>query len=213
VSDDSDLKKIGTTQTRTAHSERVLREILIPTAAIIRTNGILGSSVDHLVDVIGVSKGTLYYHIRTKEGLLFWIHESVTNDGYARWKRVIEESDGKSATETLRRMIAEHCMVIHEYRDCVAVISEEMKYLPPDLQSQIHEKRTEYQKLLESVLSRGVASKEFSMPSVRLTASMMIGTLNSMYRWYSPDGSLNVAELTKLAESFLLNGLQVKSDS
>jgi TetR/AcrR family transcriptional regulator, cholesterol catabolism regulator len=195
-------------QPRTAHSERVLASVLLPAASIIRKRGILGASVEELVEAVGVTKGTLYYHVRTKEGLLFRIHESVTNEGYERWLKVIEETKGQPASTTLRRMIEEHCAVIRDYRDCVAVISEEMKYLSADMQDEIRQWRADYQALLESVLERGVDDGEFVVASIHQTASIMIGMLNSMYRWYSPDGPMSVSELADTATELLLLGLR-----
>jgi TetR/AcrR family transcriptional regulator, cholesterol catabolism regulator len=195
-------------QPRTAHSERVLASVLLPAAAIIRKRGILGASVEDLVEAVGVTKGTLYYHVRTKEGLLFWIHESVTNEGYERWLKVIEETKGQPASTTIRRMIEEHCAVIRDYRDGVAVISEEMKYLSADMQDEIRQRRADYQALLESVLERGVNDGEFVVESIHQTASIMLGMLNSMYRWYSPEGSMSVSELADTATELLLRGLR-----
>jgi AcrR family transcriptional regulator len=182
--------------------------VLLPAAAIIRKRGILGASVEDLVEAVGVTKGTLYYHVRTKEGLLFWIHESVTNEGYERWLKVIEETKGQPASTTIRRMIEEHCAVIRDYRDGVAVISEEMKYLSADMQDEIRQRRADYQALLESVLERGVNDGEFVVESIHQTASIMLGMLNSMYRWYSPDGSMSVSELADTATELLLRGLR-----
>lgn len=192
---------------RTAHSEEVLARLLLPAAAMIRERGILGASVEDLVDAVGVSKGTLYYHIRTKEGLLYWIHESVTEEGYQRWLKVIDETQGQPASTVLHRMIEEHCIIIRDYRDCVAVINEEMKYLSGDMQRNIRARRTSYQALLESVLERGAADGEFVITNTRQTASIMIGMLNSMYRWYSPTGSLDVTELADTATELLLRGI------
>jgi TetR/AcrR family transcriptional regulator, cholesterol catabolism regulator len=192
---------------RTANSERVLASMMLPAAAIVREKGILGSSVEDLVAAVGVSKGKLYYHIRTKEGLLFWIHESVTEEGYERWAKVIQDTSGASAMVTLRRLIEEHCAVVAEYRDCVAVISEEMKHLPPDLQEQIRRRRAEYQRLLESVLQRGIDEGVVRPVDVHLTASMILGTLNAMYRWYKPQGRRKDAEITATAVAVLISGL------
>jgi TetR/AcrR family transcriptional regulator, cholesterol catabolism regulator len=192
---------------RTAHSERVLAKLLLPAAAMIREKGILGASVEDLVDAVGVSKGTLYYHIRTKEGLLYWIHESVTEEGYERWLKVIDESQGQPAATVLHRMVEEHCIIIRDYRDCIAVINEEMKYLSDDMQRSIRARRVSYQALLESVLERGAANGEFVITNIRQTASIMIGMLNSMYRWYSPAGNMTVSELADAATDLLLSGL------
>jgi hypothetical protein len=82
-----------------------------------------------------------------------------------------------------------------------------MKYLPPDLQHEIRVRRAQYQSLLESVLGRGMKSGEFARLPQRLTASMMIGTLNSMYLWYDPAGPRTPGELAATAKALLLRGL------
>lgn len=197
----------GRTPERTVNSERVLASMMLPAAAIIREKGILGSSVEDLVSAVGVSKGKLYYHIRTKEGLLYWIHESVTEEGFQRWTKVIQDTNGESAMVTLQRLIEEHVAVVAEYRDCVAVISEEMKHLPRDLQDEIKRRRAEYQRLLESVLQRGIDEGVFRPVDVHTTASMMIGTLNAVYRWYKPQGRRKYAEIVATAVAVLVNGL------
>lgn len=211
MSADAQVPEIFELQQRTEHSKRVLASLLLPAAAMIREKGILGTSVEDLVEAVGVSKGTLYYHIGTKEGLLYWIHESVTTEGYERWLKVIEETSGQRASTTLRRMVGEHCQVIREYLDCIAVISEEMKYLSQDMRSEIRRRRSAYQALLESVLQRGVDDHEFAIASIHQTASIMIGMLNSMYRWYSPSGTNSVAELADIATELLLSGLRGSS--
>ncbi len=139
---------------------------------------------------------------------VYWIHESVTRESYDRWTTAIEETADKSPTETFRRMVLEHCTVVHEYRDCVAVISEEMKYLPKDMQQDIKARRVAYQRLLEGVLERGVREGEFALESTQEAASIIIGTLNAMYRWYSPEGSLSYAEIADTATDLLLHGLR-----
>jgi AcrR family transcriptional regulator len=205
----TDLPPDLRSQPRTAHSQQVLANMLRPAAAIIRQKGILGASVEDLVEAVGVTKGTLYYHIRTKEQLLYLIHDSVTSEGYARWEEVIRNNRDAPPAEVLEQLVETHCVVVmDEYRDCVAVISEEMKYLPPDLQKQIKLKRTEYQALLESVLESGVESGDFAPMPVRRTASLIIGMLNSMYRWYSPDGPLTARAVARQASHLILKGLR-----
>jgi AcrR family transcriptional regulator len=199
----------GRTQpARTAHSERVLGQVLLPAANIIANKGILGASVEDLVEAVGITKGTLYYHIKTKEGLLYSIHESVTREGYERWETVLDEERDSSPSATLRRMIEVHCAVIDEFRDSVAVMNEEMKYLPAEMQQDIRRRRADYQGLLESVLERGVQTKEFVIASIRSAASMIIGILNSMYRWYSATGKRTVTEIADTATELVLHGLR-----
>jgi len=196
---------------RTPESQQLMLEILTVATRLIRKKGILGTTVEDLVEAVGIPKGTLYYHIGTKAELLFRIHEHVTDEGFVRWQRVLEATRGESATTVLEKMIHEHCLIIEEYRDWVAVFTEEMKYLSPILQSQIKVRRIEYQQLLESVLERGVEEGVFYDRPTHLTASVIIGTLNSMYRWYSPDGRLGPRALGRLVSSVILNGVRFRT--
>jgi AcrR family transcriptional regulator len=184
--------------------------MLLPAAAIIREKGIHGATVDDLVEAVGVTRGKLYYHIRLKDGLLFWIHESLTNEGLRRWTKLVAHSE-EPATETLRAMIREHCSVIRDYYDCVAVVNEEIKYLPAEAREQIRHKRSEYQDLLEVVLHRGISRGEFRDVPVHNSASFILGTLNSMYRWFSPQGRLTSDEVADTAWQLVLRGLRTAS--
>lgn len=186
-------------------------EILTVATRLIRKKGILGTTVEDLVEAVGIPKGTLYYHIGTKAELLYRIHEHVTNEGFDRWESILASSEELSASVVLEKMIHEHCLIIEEYRDWVAVFTEEMKFLSPELQSLIRTRRVEYQLLLEQVLERGVREGEFFDRPIHLSASVIIGTLNSMYRWYSPEGRLSPRAMGKLVSSVILNGIKVQT--
>jgi len=192
----------------TLESQQLMLEILTAATKLMRQKGFLGTTVEDLVEAVGVPKGTLYYHIGTKEKLLYRIHEHVTNEGLIRWQAILDESRDQSATVVLEKMIYEHCLIIEAYRDWIAVFTEEMKYLSPSLQSQIRLRRREYQRLLESVLEKGVSDGEFTNRPIHLSASMIIGELNSMYRWYSPEGRLSARSLADLVCSVILNGVR-----
>jgi len=195
---------------RTPESQQLMLEILTVATRLIRKKGILGTTVEDLVEAVGIPKGTLYYHIGTKAELLYRIHEHVTDEGFNRWETILNGTRDQTASVVLEKLIHEHCIIIEEYRDWIAVFTEEMKFLSPSLQSQIRVRRAEYQRLLESVLERGVKDGEFVDRPVHLSASVIIGTLNSMYRWYSPDGRLGPRAIGKLVSSVILSGVRVR---
>jgi AcrR family transcriptional regulator len=195
----------------TPESQQLMVEILTAATKLMREKGFLGTTVEDLVEAVGIPKGTLYYHIGTKERLLYRIHEHVTIEGLNRWRAILDDSDGFSTSVVLERMIHEHCAIIETYRDWVAVITEEMKFLSPNLQSEIRLRRLEYQQLLESVLERGIKKGEFVDRPIHLTASAIIGELNSIYRWYSPDGRLSAGAMETLVSSVILKGVRVRA--
>jgi AcrR family transcriptional regulator len=191
---------------RTSGSQRLMEQILDAATQLFSEKGFLGTTTQELADAVGLVKGTLYYHIGSKDELLYRIHQQVTEEGTRRWQAILDEAQDLPATQLLERLIVEHCQVIHEYRDWVAVFSEEMKYLPPDYAEKVRANRVEYQGMLESVIERGTRSGELVDRDPRVTALMILGMLNAMYRWYSPRGRFTPAKIGEVIASVVLDG-------
>lgn len=196
-----------TTQ-RTPESQQLMAEILNAATQLFREKGFLGTTTQELADAVGLVKGTLYYHIGSKEELLYRIHEQVTEEGITRWQAIIDATRDMPAPEVLRRMIVEHCLIIDEYRDWVAVFSDEMKYLSGELRDRVREKRAEYQSLFEEAIRRGVKRGELVTDDPHLTAVVTLGMLNAMHRWYSPGGRLTPECIGEIMTSIFLDGIQ-----
>jgi AcrR family transcriptional regulator len=183
-------------------------EILDAATQLFRERGFQGTTTQELADAVGLVKGTLYYHIGSKDELLYRIHEQVTNEGLARWKAIVEANQDAPAPRILRKMIVEHCLVIDQYRDWVAVFSEEMKHLPAEFHDRVRAKRAEYQKIFEDVVRHGVERGELATDDPHLTALVALGMLNAMYRWYSPKGRLTPGRIGGIMASIFLDGIR-----
>ena len=111
-------------------TEQLGARILDVATELFSRKGFLGTTTQEIADASGLLKGTLYYHIDSKEELLFQIHERVLSEGIRRWSPLVEQLDSDSR-DILRTMILEHCRIIDKYRDSVAVFVEELKFLYP----------------------------------------------------------------------------------
>jgi AcrR family transcriptional regulator len=203
--------RLNSTTNRTPESKQLMVEILDAATQLFRERGFLGTTTQELADAVGLVKGTLYYHIGSKDELLYRIHEQVTDEGIARWKAIVEANQDTPAPEVLRQMIVEHCRVIDEYRDWVAVFSEEMKHLPRELRDRVRAKRAEYQKIFEDAVRRGVERAELVTDDAHLTALVALGMLNAIYRWYSPKGRLTPGRIGEIVASIFLDGIRPAS--
>lgn len=199
---------VAVTAQRTPESQQLMAEILNAATQLFREKGFLGTTTQELADAVGLVKGTLYYHIGSKEELLYRIHEQVTEEGITRWRAIIDAAGDLPASEVVRRMIVEHCLIIDEYRDWVAVFSDEMKYLSGELRDQVRERRAEYQSLFEEAIRRGVKRGELITDDAHLTALVTLGMLNAMHRWYMPGGRLTPQFIGEIMTSIFLDGIQ-----
>jgi AcrR family transcriptional regulator len=173
--------------------------------------GFHGAVAQDLADAVGLMKGTLYYHIHSKDELLFQIHQQVTEEGIRVWSSIVHKD--AAPTQLLQEMIVAHCRVMDQYRDSVAVFSEEMKYLSPESFKKVIERRDVYTSLLEDVIARGMSTGEFRDFGSRIPTLIILGMLNGMYRWYRPGGELSPEEIGNIFLRLLLNGVVVPSSS
>jgi AcrR family transcriptional regulator len=192
--------------TRSLH-DRILDE----SAELMSRKGFHGAVAQDLADAVGLMKGTLYYHIHSKDELLFQIHQQVTEEGIRVWSSIVHKD--AAPTQLLQEMIVAHCRVMDQYRDSVAVFSEEMKYLSPESFKKVIERRDVYTSLLEDVIARGMSTGEFRDFGSRIPTLIILGMLNGMYRWYRPGGELSPEEIGNIFLRLLLNGVVVPSSS
>lgn len=184
----------------------LLDEIVRAATDLFSRKGFHATTTQELADAVGLVKGTLYYHIGSKEKLLFRIHQEVTEDGIRRWRELAGRD--LPAPETLRLMIVEHCRVMDSSRDAVAVFSEEMKHLSPALRRRLVARRDVYHGLLESTIRRGADAGDLRTSSPRLACLAILGMLNGMYRWYRPGGRMGPDEVGALFADLALRGLR-----
>jgi AcrR family transcriptional regulator len=179
--------------------------ILDGSAEVISRKGFHGAVAQDLADAAGLVKGTLYYHIHSKDELLFEIHQKVTEEGIRVWSAIVHKDE--TATRLLEEMVVAHCGVMDRYRDSIAVFSEEMKFLSPERLPKVIERRDVYASLLEGVVSKGIRSGEFRQFDPRISTLVILGMLNGMYRWYRPGGELSPDEIGRIFSGLLLDGV------
>src|SRR5689334_4783286 len=106
------------------------REELVRQAArLFAEKGYHGTSTGDLADAMGVQKGSLYAHIRSKEDLLW----EVAREGAAAFHAALDDvPDELAATEKIRFALRAHLRVVAELLDVATVFVREWRYLEGD---------------------------------------------------------------------------------
>jgi TetR/AcrR family transcriptional regulator, cholesterol catabolism regulator len=174
-------------------------------AELFAERGYHGTSVADLGDSAGVKRGALYYHIGSKEDLLYDLSKRHVEEALARG-RAVAESD-MPPVEKLRRLIHEHLTAVAARRAEVTVVMREMHALTGDRAVQLRALRNEHQELFAGVLREGVQSGVFRKAD-SVTVLGILGALNWTYMWFDPNRHLGVNELAEqLTESILYGQL------
>ena len=166
--------------------------------------GYNGTTMRDIASALGLLPGSLYAHIASKEALLVDIVEAGFDRFLALASEVANSSD--PADVRLRRAIIEHVKAVGDSRERVMVVLHQWRFLTGPDYDRVLEKRRIYQQSYERVLQDGIDAGIFSSDLDRHVAVFTIlGALNWVPEWLSPDGPATAQEVgERLADSLIL---------
>jgi AcrR family transcriptional regulator len=179
--------------------ERILRKA----ADLFAERGFHGTGVAELGEAAGVKRGALYYHIGSKEDLLYDLSKRHVEEALFRGRAVLESD--LPPVEKLRRLAHEHLSTVAARRAEVTVVMREMHALTGDRAAKLRALRDEHQALFRAVLQEGVAHGDFrTADSVAVLG--ILGALNWTYMWFDPTRGLSVDALAERLTELILHG-------
>lgn len=190
-----------------AEVERTRARILEAAVVLFSDLGYMRATTGDIAERAGVTKRTLYRHMKTKERMLAEIHRDFLDIGLQRWEAVLARDE--DPTETLRHLIEEHLKVVTEYRQAIRVFFESLKYLSPEGLADVRVQRDAYQRALVEVVRKGQDSGAFNPGDVVVRSMLVLGALNGGYRWYDPTARIaDGTAMDKFVADLLCAGLR-----
>jgi AcrR family transcriptional regulator len=186
-------------------------ELTRQSVKLFQQKGFSETSIQDIVDSIGVTKGTFYYYFTSKEVLLMEIHLRYIDDLLSRQKVILD------GTECFRnKIVGIATLIIHDIKTQGAngrVYFREMRNLTPENVEKIKKKREEFRLNIEQVLIEGIQSGEFRKNlHPKMIAFAILGVTNWSYQWFNPSGDVSVEELANMYVDFVLNGINSERD-
>ncbi len=188
-----------------------LQSRLVQSALILfEENGFKNTTVNSIVIHSGSSKGGFYHHFKSKDELLYRIHESFIN----HVNRLVDELEDKDLTpaDKLDYVLTHFIFVYDRYKAHITVFNDENKYLADEYKSEIVASRRKFKSAVEAIIIEGQQDGSFTddiNPTV-ITMSIL-GMVNWMYTWYKPDGRKSLQEIAEDMKRFVFNALRSHS--
>jgi len=186
--------------------QSTLERLLDAAATLFAQKGYAAASTREIAEILGIRKASLYYHVETKEDLLYNICKSslqqIHNDVTDALGNV------KEPRERIDILIRVHMTTL--LRDLVAnsVLFGEMRFLSGERLTEVIALRDSYEDVVRGVLSgarkAGVLRDDIN---VKYLCLFLLGLLNRVELWYRPEGGLSADELAVVFESIFLNGV------
>jgi TetR/AcrR family transcriptional regulator, cholesterol catabolism regulator len=185
--------------------ESTPERMLEAAAVLFSKKGYAATSTREIATTLGIRKPSLYYHIDTKEDLLYAICKSSLDQIRVDVKAALEKVH--HPLERTRVLVRAHISNLARDQARHAATVSEMRALSGDRQAEVIALRDAYEKLVRSVLKgaqvAGVLRKDIPVKYLCLS---LLGLLNRVEVWYHRSGPLSPEELARVFETIFLTG-------
>ncbi|MCY1195494.1 hypothetical protein D9M72_68170 [compost metagenome] len=175
------------------------------------------TTLDQIGDALGVTKGSIYHHYRSKAHLFTAVYQRALEMNIATVEPIARQP-GVRAIDRLYRMAYAHAMQVMKHLSYQRVA---VQGLESHLMGRINEEqrarldevislRDHYEELFVSVLTQAIEAGELPRQNPRLAAKPLFGAINWTTMWYQPRPGETAADRERLAAhlaTFVLSGL------
>ncbi|MHB8126669.1 MAG: TetR family transcriptional regulator [Desulfitobacteriaceae bacterium] len=180
--------------------------ILEAASQVFTERGYKGATLDEITSRIKMTKGALYHYVSSKEELWLKCHMYTLEKAISNIRPIYESS--LSPDIKLFEMIKAHVQIIigsTSYYTNYSFI--EKNFIPQSipLQNLTHQ-RDEFEQLFGSVIKEGIQLKIFHPVDVKFAKLALMGSMNYITNWYSPEGELSPLEISERIAEFFFTG-------
>ena len=183
------------------------QEILTVALDLFYKKGFADTSMRAIAEVMNVKAASLYAHIKSKEEIMEWISEDVSNRFMKRYNDL--KNPNISAQEKVRILVVNHLAAMYNNVKMFDVFFTNIYRLKVDFKDQqkYFQKINDYKDLAEDIireylLSLGLADDE----NLMLTTKFSLNVLNNVYR-YIPEGKFELEKHIRFLQNVLLYGV------
>lgn len=191
------------------------RKQMIETAVkLFVDKGFDNTTMSEIAQQCGMSKGSLYNYVGSKEDLIFLIQDYTREDYERKLRDIQRKAAGLGWTETLRQYIKAYLETVDRMQDAYNFIIHVVARLDKKRRRELLEGIAIGYEDFEDVLAKGVAAGEFKIDNLKLTAHNIVRlcTAWAHNRWYLRK-FISLGEYIEKQTEFILSGLGVVSDS
>jgi AcrR family transcriptional regulator len=166
----------GDTQTR----------LMMAAADAFAVHGFHATTTRDIAARAGLSPAGVYVHFASKEDLLF----ELSRRGHLTARDLLVEAAERAAspTQALRAIVGGFSRWHAEHYQVGRIVQFEFRHLGPEHRDEVLALRKQIDRVVQDVLTAGVAADEFEVADVPDTALALLSMAVDVARWYEPAG-------------------------
>ena len=195
----------------TTRGEKTAQAVRSAAIRLFFVHGYEATTLRRLASEVGITVGSVYNHIESKEDLLFSIMSGVMRDLQDGMDRVLAR---RTDPIDAMRAAAEFHVMFHARRaEEVLIGNSELRRLPPSRRAVVIEWRDAYELTFRRILEDGARSGVFHVTDSRLIVYAIIAMGTHVADWYQPGGPQTLDRIATVYADFILGGLCSPADA
>lgn len=172
------------------------KDVLKAAAKMLRAHGYHGTSIQMIADEIGVSKSTLFNHIRSKQDMLFELINEPLQKNFPNMKKIYTQQ--VSSSKKLELAVTNHILDLIENIEVVTVLLLDRDYLESPYKETVMPRRKGYVQIFTHIIEDGIANGEFRHVNPKMATLAILGMCNWLIQWYNPEGGISPQEIAEM---------------
>lgn len=144
------------------------------------------TSTHEILKACGISRGSLYYYVGSKEDILTLIQEHTARGYISVYTTLLEKTEQMKASIALQEAIRVFCKWADDYQDALIVSLHEVANAPKEQREPRLNSERRNMNLIEAIIRRGIESGEFSTRDPKMVAHITYLGIRAWAdkRWY-----------------------------
>jgi AcrR family transcriptional regulator len=160
-------------------------EIIDAATAVFQVKGYEAGSLDDVAEALDLRKGSLYYYIRSKAELLYFIFDRAISKALHRIEML--SLPDASPQERLEALIRHQVETIADDLSMFSVFFDQRPHLTADHEMAIRAKERQYLESFMSIVDAAVADGLLGKVDRRYAAQVILGATTWTYKWFHPE--------------------------
>jgi AcrR family transcriptional regulator len=198
------MPTIGTT---TESGRQTAESIRREAAELFVSHGYEATSLRHIASAVGITVGSLYNHIDSKEDLLLQIMGGTMDDLLELQAQAI--ADKTDVIDQLTAALDCHVLFHAQRAQAVFIGNSELRSLPQPAREEIISKRRAYEAVFDDLIERAAKEGRADVLEPRLHTYSIVAKGSHVASWYKPDGKLTLDEIVRVYTTMSLRELGV----
>lgn len=201
-------KEVKTKIKKTKLIDKRRKQIIDSAIKIFTSKGFHKATVKEIADSAGLSMGSLYNYIRTKQDIIYMVYDYVTQVLRDEMKEAIEGITDPD--DRLKAALFQNLRAVHENQDLIMFLYKESASLDKESLYTVLARETDYIELFEQLLRERFKGKPVDEEHLRLAADLLsyIPVIMSFRRWSLGRRFKSMDKVLEGIADFTLSGIE-----